>query len=103
SACVSIADTGSGIDVTNLSRIFKPMFTTKTRGMGMGLSICKSIIEAHNGTIWVSANTPRGSIFHFELPLYSADKRKPALGGPTLATPNEGLASAPSFADETVE
>jgi signal transduction histidine kinase len=103
SACVSIADTGSGIDVANLSRIFKPMFTTKTRGMGMGLSICKSIIEAHNGKIWVSANTPRGSIFHFELPLYSADKRKPAIGGPTLATPNQGLASAPSLADETVE
>jgi len=68
SSCVSIADTGSGIGVATLSHIFKPMFTTKTHGMGMGLSICKSIIEAHNGRIWVSANVPRGSIFHFELP-----------------------------------
>jgi signal transduction histidine kinase len=44
------------------------MFTTKARGMGMGLSICKSIIESHNGRIWVSASVPRGSIFQFELP-----------------------------------
>jgi signal transduction histidine kinase len=65
---VSIADTGSGISLTNLNRVFKPMFTTKARGMGMGLSICKSIIESHNGQIWVTAGTPRGSIFQFELP-----------------------------------
>ena len=65
---VSIGDTGSGIDSTNLNRVFKPMFTTKARGMGLGLSICKSIIESHNGRIWVSANAPRGSIFQFELP-----------------------------------
>jgi signal transduction histidine kinase len=55
---VSIADTGSGIDVANLSRIFKPMFTTKARGMGMGLSICKSIIVEHNGWIWATVNIP---------------------------------------------
>ena len=65
---VSIADTGSGIDPANLNRVFKPMFTTKARGMGMGLSICKSIIESHNGRIWVTAGSPRGSIFQFELP-----------------------------------
>jgi signal transduction histidine kinase len=65
---VSIADTGSGIDPANLNRVFKPMFTTKARGMGMGLSICKSIIESHNGRIWVSAAEPRGSVFQFELP-----------------------------------
>jgi len=65
---VSIADTGSGISLTNLNRLFKPMFTTKANGMGMGLSICKSIIESHNGRIWVTAAAPRGSIFQFELP-----------------------------------
>jgi len=65
---VSIADTGSGISLTNLNRVFKPMFTTKARGMGMGLSICKSIVESHNGRIWVTAGAPRGSIFQFELP-----------------------------------
>ena len=64
---VSIADTGSGISLTNLNRVFKPMFTTKARGMGMGLSICKSIIESHNGRIWMTAGVPRGSIFQFEL------------------------------------
>ena len=72
---VSIADTGSGIDIANLNRIFKPMFTTKAHGMGMGLSICKSIIESHGGKIWVSANALRGSIFHFELPVYRGGQR----------------------------
>jgi signal transduction histidine kinase len=66
---VSIADTGSGIDPANLNRVFKPMFTTKARGMGLGLSICKSIIESHKGRIWMSAGSPRGSIFQFELPI----------------------------------
>jgi signal transduction histidine kinase len=66
---VSIADTGSGIDLANLNRLFKPMFTTKARGMGMGLSICKSIIESHRGRIWATAGAPRGSIFQFELPI----------------------------------
>ena len=65
---VSIADTGSGIDPADLKRVFEPMFTTKAAGMGMGLSICKSIIESHNGRIWVTSGTPRGSIFQFELP-----------------------------------
>jgi hypothetical protein len=65
---VSIADTGSGIDLANLNRLFEPMFTTKARGMGMGLSICKPIIESHQGRIWVTAVTPKGSIFQFELP-----------------------------------
>jgi signal transduction histidine kinase len=66
---VSIEDTGNGIDPSNVDRIFKPLFTTKTRGMGIGLSICRSIIEAHDGRIWVSPGVPRGSIFQFELPL----------------------------------
>src|SRR6516165_6527525 len=70
---VSIADTGSGIDQANLNRIFEPMFTTKARGMGMGLSICKSIIESHNGRIWLTAGSPRGSVFQFELPTGGAE------------------------------
>jgi signal transduction histidine kinase len=65
---VAIEDTGSGIDPSNVGRIFKPLFTTKPRGMGMGLSICRSIIESHGGRIWVTAGVPRGSIFQFELP-----------------------------------
>ena len=71
---VSIADTGSGIDQANLNRIFEPMFTTKARGMGMGLSICKSIIESHNGRIWLTAGSSRGSVFQFELPTGGAER-----------------------------
>jgi signal transduction histidine kinase len=66
---VSIEDTGTGVDPSNLERIFKPMFTTKANGMGMGLSICHSIIESHDGRIWVSPSDNRGSIFQFELPV----------------------------------
>jgi signal transduction histidine kinase len=65
---IAIEDTGSGIDPSNRERIFKPLFTTKARGMGMGLAICQSIIDSHDGRIWVSAGTSRGSIFQFELP-----------------------------------
>jgi signal transduction histidine kinase len=66
---VSIEDTGTGIDPSNLDRIFKPLFTTKATGMGMGLFICHSIIESHGGRIWVSPAVNRGSIFQFELPI----------------------------------
>jgi len=65
---VSIADTGIGIDPSNLDQIFKPLFTTKEHGMGMGLSICRSIVESHNGRIWVSAGPEGGSIFQLVLP-----------------------------------
>jgi signal transduction histidine kinase len=65
---VSIEDTGTGIKPSDVARVFKPMFTTKARGMGMGLSICQSIIENHDGRIWVSPGVNGGSIFQFELP-----------------------------------
>jgi C4-dicarboxylate-specific signal transduction histidine kinase len=97
---VSIADTGNGIDLANLSRIFKPMFTTKARGMGMGLAICKSIIDSHNGRIWVSAGVPRGSIFQFELPVYQSGERKSDWSDRTSATLN---GSPPLVADEVIE
>jgi C4-dicarboxylate-specific signal transduction histidine kinase len=64
---VSIADTGVGIDPSKVDQIFKPLFTTKEHGMGMGLSICRSIIESHNGRILVSAGE-RGAIFQLVLP-----------------------------------
>ena len=67
-AHVSIEDTGTGIEPSDVDRLFKPMFTTKARGMGMGLSICQSIIENHDGRIWVSPGANGGSIFQFELP-----------------------------------
>jgi signal transduction histidine kinase len=66
---ISIGDTGSGIDQSNIDSIFKPMFTTKATGMGMGLAICRSIIESHGGRIWISPGIERGSTFHFSLPV----------------------------------
>ena len=65
---VAIEDTGTGIDPSNHDHIFDPMFTTKERGMGIGLSICHSIIESHSGRIWVTRGIDKGSIFQFELP-----------------------------------
>ena len=62
---VSIADTGTGIGPQDVDRIFNPLFTTKLDGMGMGLSICRSIAEAHDGRLWATPNTPRGAIFYF--------------------------------------
>jgi signal transduction histidine kinase len=65
---VAVEDTGTGIDPSNHDHIFNSMFTTKERGMGIGLSICHSIIESHNGRIWVTRGIDKGSIFQFELP-----------------------------------
>jgi C4-dicarboxylate-specific signal transduction histidine kinase len=65
---VSIEDTGTGVDPSKEDQIFKPMFTTKERGMGIGLSICRSIIESHNGRIWLTRGIESGSVFQFELP-----------------------------------
>src|SRR6476646_3646517 len=65
---VSVEDTGMGIKPSDVDRLFKPLFTTKARGMGMGLSICQSIIENHDGRIWVTPGAHGGSLFQFELP-----------------------------------
>jgi signal transduction histidine kinase len=65
---VTVEDTGTGIDPSNHDHIFDPLFTTKERGMGIGLSICHSIIESHNGRIWVTRGIDKGSVFQFELP-----------------------------------
>ena len=62
---ISIADTGAGISPQDIDRIFNPLFTTKANGMGMGLAICRSIMEAHHGRLWAAPNTPRGTVFHF--------------------------------------
>jgi signal transduction histidine kinase len=67
SLLVAVKDTGAGLDPTTADRIFESFFTTKPNGMGMGLSICRSIIEAHGQRLWVSPNTPHGAIFQFML------------------------------------
>jgi signal transduction histidine kinase len=64
---VSVADTGIGIGSQELEWIFNPLFTTKSGGMGMGLSICRAIIEAHDGRLWVTPNKPEGVVFQFML------------------------------------
>jgi signal transduction histidine kinase len=65
---ITVEDTGPGIDFDNLDRIFDAFFTTKSHGMGLGLSICRSIIQAHGGRLWVTPRMPNGSIFHIKLP-----------------------------------
>jgi signal transduction histidine kinase len=67
SVIVSVADTGTGIGSQEHELIFNPLFTTKSGGMGMGLSICRSIIEAHDGRLWVVPNKPEGAVFQFML------------------------------------
>jgi signal transduction histidine kinase len=65
---VAVHDSGPGIDPERLERVFEAFYTTKSRGIGMGLSICRSIIEAHGGRLWAAANEPRGAVFQFTLP-----------------------------------
>jgi C4-dicarboxylate-specific signal transduction histidine kinase len=65
---VAVRDSGPGIDPEHLERVFEAFYTTKSNGVGMGLSICRSIIEAHGGRLWVDANKPRGAVFQFTLP-----------------------------------
>jgi signal transduction histidine kinase len=68
SVLTMIEDSGSGVDSQLLERIFDPMFTTKSDGMGLGLSICRTIIESHGGRLWVSPNPSGGSTFQFTVP-----------------------------------
>jgi signal transduction histidine kinase len=68
---VSVADSGSGIDAIIRDRIFEPLFTTKSTGMGMGLSICRSIVEAHGGKLWATPATSHGTEFRFTIPVYT--------------------------------
>ena len=68
-ARVGVRDTGPGLPSENLPRLFEPFYTTKPDGMGMGLSICRSIIEAHGGRLWATACEPQGALFQFTIPI----------------------------------
>jgi PAS domain S-box-containing protein len=70
---VAVHDSGPGLDPEHLQRVFDPFYTTKPSGLGMGLSICRSIIDAHGGRLWADANQPRGTIFQFTLPAAEED------------------------------
>jgi signal transduction histidine kinase len=74
---VEVGDCGIGIDPSHAGQLFSAFFTTKADGMGMGLSICRSIIEAHGGRIWALPNDGPGTIFRFTLPAHPADAVKP--------------------------
>jgi len=65
---VGVRDTGPGLSPDSLPRLFEPFYTTKAGGMGMGLVICRSIIEAHGGRLWATACEPRGALFQFAIP-----------------------------------
>lgn len=65
---VAVQDSGPGLAPESLDRLFDAFYTTKPSGMGMGLSICRSIIEAHGGRVWATPSLPQGAVFHFTLP-----------------------------------
>jgi PAS domain S-box-containing protein len=68
---VAVMDSGPGLASASLERLFDAFYTTKTRGLGLGLSICRSIIDAHGGRLWASAKVPRGAILQFTLPAHN--------------------------------
>ena len=68
---VVVRDSGPGLDSKSLERLFEPFYTTKPQGMGMGLAICRSLIEAHGGRLWATTNAPHGAVFQFTLPIGS--------------------------------
>jgi PAS domain S-box-containing protein len=79
---VAVRDSGPGIDPEDRERVFQAFYTTKSSGAGMGLAICRSIITAHGGRLWVDANEPRGAVFQFTLPsggVHEASSEPPQL------------------------
>ena len=68
SIVITVSDSGPGFDVKTAEQLFQPFFTTKSSGMGLGLSICKSIIEAHGGQLTAASREPRGAVFRLDLP-----------------------------------
>jgi signal transduction histidine kinase len=78
---VTVKDSGPGIDPNTLDKIFDPFYTTKPHGMGMGLSICRSILQAHGGRLWAAAKDGPGTIFHFSLPKYHGEESYAGVAG----------------------
>jgi two-component system sensor kinase FixL len=78
---VAVRDFGSGIEEQELHRIFEPFFTTKRSGLGMGLSLSRSIIESHGGHIWAENNPDKGITFYFDLPAIKNEERVSSVEG----------------------
>jgi len=77
-----VRDSGTGLRADEVGKIFQPFYTTKTEGLGMGLAISRSIIEAHGGRLWAENNLDRGATFYFTLPISSiSDDRIAAASG----------------------
>jgi hypothetical protein len=70
---VAVRDSGPGIDPEQLERVFDSFYTSKPSGMGLGLAICRSIVDAHAGRLWADANVPGGAVFQFTLPAGNKD------------------------------
>jgi C4-dicarboxylate-specific signal transduction histidine kinase len=85
-AQVTVQDSGPGVDQADLERVFDAFYTTKREGLGMGLAICRSIIRAHGGRLWVTRSVPRGAVFQFTLPRGLVERS--AAGGPIAAGPS---------------
>jgi signal transduction histidine kinase len=88
---VLVEDSGTGIDKQNLTRIFDPLFTTKQQGMGIGLSICKSIIESHHGRLWVTSTIGEGSRVFVKLPRYKTGDEQQSSGATSHNYPKQVL------------
>src|SRR5438093_9623126 len=71
---VSVTDRGGSIPEEKMEQVFEPFFTTKAKGMGLGLSVCRTIIRAHQGKLWATNNPDCGATFHFSLPIDGSDK-----------------------------
>jgi len=74
---VAVRDSGPGLSQPDLERVFEAFYTTKSSGLGMGLSICRSIVEAHGGRLWATANVPNGAVFQFTVPVCSDRSDQP--------------------------
>jgi signal transduction histidine kinase len=68
---VAVKDTGTGLDPALAERMFQPFFTTKSEGLGMGLAICRSIVEVHGGRLWAAPVAPHGADVRFTVPLWA--------------------------------
>jgi signal transduction histidine kinase len=78
--CITVQDSGPGLDAEHLEGVFEAFFTTKPNGLGMGLPICRSIVESHGGRLWVTSNSPVGATFQFTLPAQANASQVPHPG-----------------------